>query len=256
MVDGDSGSALAGAAVPLDTALNMTSLMQQLQAACGTTPNTNFDEQGLRPPHFLCADAAALLPGCGALENDVRYDAIVTDPPYGKREWLGGRTQADALLAHADEEEWPTAFGSLTTLQERIQVLLLLGATRLVPGGRLVFWLPVHPTFSYATTDAGAGPDDPPRAAFSPQLPSHPGLDLVSVSRQALSHRFHRLLVCMERNDVQPVGDEWTAKAAAQRQQQPQQEEEEELQETAPLALRAQDNDPRGRRRWHWDSSA
>jgi hypothetical protein len=73
----------------------------------------NFEDRGLKPPHFMCADAATLpdaaLPllreaavtagsGVGGEEEEEglevgRFDAIVTDPPYGKREWLGETKQ-------------------------------------------------------------------------------------------------------------------------------------------------------------------
>jgi hypothetical protein len=63
----------------------------------------NFEDRGLRPPLFACADAATLPQAVRPLLVSARrgadaapdavswFDAIVTDPPYGKREWLGGQ---------------------------------------------------------------------------------------------------------------------------------------------------------------------
>lgn len=70
----------------------------------------NFQDRGLSPPHFMCADAATLPDTAMPLLRDAaaaaattgiddkeaeigRFDAIVTDPPYGKREWLGETKQ-------------------------------------------------------------------------------------------------------------------------------------------------------------------
>ena len=187
---------------------------------------TNFQAQGLSAPEFLVLDAATLSavahlepalrprsppsllastaydePG-EAVERVLQasgeawdlaanglFDAIVTDPPYGKREWLGGRREEDSLgRKEGTRSSWNGAsdgtspinsgtssmhgqdsdpasgpashgpvpgtnpLGSLETLEERINVLLTLAARKLVPGGRLVYWLPVHSSYVYAAS--------------------------------------------------------------------------------------------------------
>ena len=76
---------------------------------------------------------------------------------------------------------------------------------RLKPGGKLVYWLPVQSSFNYslgittsATTVEGqlaCGTIDD--QSIDELLPTHPRLHLQSVSRQALTAKFHRLLVTM-----------------------------------------------------------
>ena len=85
----------------------------------------NFEHYGMRAPSLVCADAAALFEidaaddaadGTGAppstrsehggvgfgteaaLLRSRLFDAVVTDPPYGKREFQGGRMEGDTQV--------------------------------------------------------------------------------------------------------------------------------------------------------------
>jgi hypothetical protein len=213
----------------------------------------NFLERGLSVPRLLCADAASL-PGSlnkltdtspsgeGDSEAYAMFDAIITDPPYGKREWLGGSINGLAFpiepVAASNSLSGPSSvspLGSLSTLRERIDSLLGLGARCLKPGGRLVFFLPVDADLvlpgdhtSIVAPDAlgedasttnrenfGAvaftSPENLPGAALDDAvrrfLPSHPSLEVVSVGRDDLNDRLHRLLVTMRRRDTSELQD-------------------------------------------------
>ena len=92
-----------------------------------------------------------------------RFDAIVTDPPYGLMEGLGRY---------------------YLPLGQRLTALLRLASRRLRVGGRLVFLLPVP-----ADADAAE--------ALPSHLPTSRCLQIERVSRQRLSLRMHRLLCTM-----------------------------------------------------------
>ena len=187
----------------------------------------NFRDRGLLPPHLVCADAAALP---GALEDYLRenekegktkeipvplhFDAIVCDPPYGKREWLGG----NGFLDSSDGDEQQTFFKhqqhhSLVTLRERIDGLLSLSSRCLAQNGRLVFFLPVRADFPGSASSPTATDElrelhesnyDNKRSAAEvlELLPSHPDLEVMSIAREPLNHRMHRLLVVMRRRQI------------------------------------------------------
>ena len=175
----------------------------------------------------MCADAAALP---GALEDYLRenekegktkeipvplhFDAIVCDPPYGKREWLGG----NGFLDSSDGDEQQTFFKhqqhhSLVTLRERIDGLLSLSSRCLAQNGRLVFFLPVRADFPGSASSPTATDElrelhesnyDNKRSAAEvlELLPSHPDLEVMSIAREPLNHRMHRLLVVMRRRQI------------------------------------------------------
>ncbi len=117
-----------------------------------------FRDHALRPPRLALADAARLacLHGGG-----VRFDAIVTDPPYGVMEGLGARFV-------------PTS--------ERVRTLARIAAARLRVGGRLVFLMPFE-------RENGALPELPL------ELPRC--LELESLSHEPISKRLGRALVAM-----------------------------------------------------------
>ena len=127
----------------------------------------NFEQVGLPPPEALVlgdmGQLDELLPATpgGRLE---RFDAIVTDPPYGLMEGLGR---------------------FYLPLGQRLTALLRLASRRLRIGGRLVFLLPV--------------PADADESAALPShgLPTSRCLAIESISRQRLSLRMHRLLCTM-----------------------------------------------------------
>ena len=90
----------------------------------------NFADRGLPAPRLVVSDVADLderldderyyFDDVGGAAAPRFFDAIVTDPPYGKRERVGARG--------AEDLDW-------------LPHLLALAETRLRPRGRLVFWV-------------------------------------------------------------------------------------------------------------------
>jgi len=147
----------------------------------------NFDEAGLPPPAALLTldvgapDAASrLLAGSGGR----LYDALVCDPPYGRREFQqGAEGWAGELTFKVDE----------AALVATLLTLLGLARATLRPGGRLVFLAPVRS----------------PRDASKPDLEALRGalkrgglarnLHLVHIGVEAMHSGLHRAVVVMER---------------------------------------------------------
>eukprot|EP00298_Acanthocystis_sp_HF-20_P028891 c7746_g1_i1.p1 GENE.c7746_g1_i1~~c7746_g1_i1.p1 ORF type:complete len:429 (+),score=144.24 c7746_g1_i1:35-1321(+) len=119
-----------------------------------------------------------------AYRSNIRFDAIVTDPPYGIRE--GSKKvhpNEESHVSQAFRESYQHATQteklSVGTL---LQHLLLLAAERLVMGGRLVFLFPsVIATYS------------------EDLIPTHECLKLISNSEQILTSKFSRRLITMEK---------------------------------------------------------
>ncbi|KAF4517753.1 hypothetical protein B566_EDAN002958 [Ephemera danica] len=124
----------------------------------------------------LVADAALPI-----WRPDLRFDAIITDPPYGIREsterigsWRG------ANIEPIKEAHIPTHIPSKVeyNLQHLLQDLLDFAARYLVVGGRLVFWLPIY------------------------SLPTHQCLSLESNCEQVLcGHTSRRLLTMVKTSE-------------------------------------------------------
>ena len=136
--------------------------------AGGRGIHDNFEAAGLEPPaKLLLGDIASLdedhmLPPTRGARFE-KFDAIVTDPPYGLMEGLGEL---------------------FVPLHERLLTLLRLAARRLRLGGRLVFLLPLP---------AGADAAD----ALPPGLPTSRCLAIEATSRQRVSLKMDRLMVTM-----------------------------------------------------------
>ena len=139
---------------------------------------SNFDDASLSPPELLLLgdasrlDAPDLLPQTdpqsGVPSPYARFDAIITDPPYGLMEGLGS---------------------FYMPLHERLDALLRLSARRLRLGGRLVFLLPIP---SGADALDALHPD-------GKEPPAERCLELEAVCRQRMSLRMHRLMVTMRK---------------------------------------------------------
>ena len=116
------------------------------------TTADNFAFYGLEN-HVIAlfgADAARWATEDGALEGYGLFDAIVTDPPYSRRERArvapGGPAASAAASAAADAPALAATYsdqsGYMGDPLGATETLLKLAARRLRPGGRLVFWLP------------------------------------------------------------------------------------------------------------------
>ncbi|ELU09035.1 hypothetical protein CAPTEDRAFT_4285 [Capitella teleta] len=117
-----------------------------------------------------------------------RFDAIITDPPYGVREpsqKLGkhkqSKSQQDKETAETSAANcYPTK--TSYHLTNMLLDLLDFAARTLTLGGRLVFWMPIV------------------RDIYVPEnIPHHPCLKLVSNSEQIFFIRVSRRLITMEK---------------------------------------------------------
>lgn len=154
---------------------------------------SNFVQYGL-PPALDAVRMDVLCPAWRWPAGGVVH-AVVCDPPYGIRE--GSRAfAADAAAASVAAAGRPgpqRPFAPATVrvaFDDFLHHLLHAAAAALVPGGRLVYWLPTVPD-EYAPAD----------------LPVHPLLRLVANCEQPLSSKLSRRLITMERlPDAPPPG--------------------------------------------------
>ena len=144
---------------------------------------SNFRAYGLPPPAGLLrmdAHLSPLRPDLGELLH-----AVICDPPYGVR--AGGRKSGGRrrnptpIPEECKEKHIPST--KPYPLSECLLDLLDFAARMLVPGGRLVYFLP---SYHGLTTDAD-------------HVPPHPALRRLYVCEQPLQQRFSRKLVVMEK---------------------------------------------------------
>ncbi|KAH8072138.1 tRNA (guanine-N2-)-methyltransferase [Aureococcus anophagefferens] len=121
----------------------------------------NFADRGLPAPRLVVSDVADLderldderyyFDDVGGAAAPRFFDAIVTDPPYGKRERVGARG--------AEDLDW-------------LPHLLALAETRLRPRGRLVFWVatPRDAAAGVAARSRRRASASPPRAGHGRRL--------------------------------------------------------------------------------------
>ncbi|CAG8554363.1 2453_t:CDS:10 [Funneliformis caledonium] len=131
--------------------------------------------------------------------DNLWFDAIVTDPPYGVR--AGAKTLGrkepfkrpltpkliDGIPAHKREDYYPPT--KPYEMSEVLSDLLDFAARFLVVGGRLVYWLPTV-VDEYSNSD----------------LPEHPSMKLVSNSEQNFG-QWARRLVTMEKFKENIIGE-------------------------------------------------
>ncbi len=147
----------------------------------------NFVEAALPEPKALLTldigapDAAATL----LHANGGRpYDALVCDPPYGRREFQGG------------EEAWAGELAfkvDAASLGSTLHTLFLRARQTLTPTGRLVFLAPVR---------SPRDPSKPGLEAFRGMLQAEgaaQGLRLMHLSVEILHRGLHRAVVVMDR---------------------------------------------------------
>lgn len=146
---------------------------------------SNFAQYGL-PPALDAVRMDVLFPAWRWPAGGLIH-AVVCDPPYGIRE--GSRAfaadAAAASVAAAGRPGPPRPYAPATVrvaFDDFLHHLLHAAAAALVPGGRLVYWLPTVPD-EYAPAD----------------LPVHPLLRLVANCEQPLSSKLSRRLITMER---------------------------------------------------------
>ncbi|XP_064651860.1 tRNA (guanine(10)-N2)-methyltransferase homolog isoform X2 [Lineus longissimus] len=126
----------------------------------------------------ILADAAK----CNIYRPGLKFDAIITDPPYGLRE--STRTIAPQKGLQLTEEEKTLWIPSKSKyeLADIFRDLLNFAAKYLTIGGRLVYWMPViRPDYKDS------------------HLPKHPCLSLAANSEQILTMQIGRRLITMEK---------------------------------------------------------
>ncbi|KAI9291017.1 hypothetical protein K502DRAFT_326490 [Neoconidiobolus thromboides FSU 785] len=124
--------------------------------------------------------------------NQIQFDAIVTDPPYGVRAGAkklgrkqGNRKLEDIALingipAHLNSDYLPPKVNY--DMPQVLLDLLNFSANHLTVGGRITFWLP-----NIVENDE------------EPIIPNHPCLNLISDCEQAF-HGWSRRLITMEKH--------------------------------------------------------
>ena len=143
----------------------------------------NFREANLEPPEYLFQGDMVEIEHLMAGSPFSRFDAIVTDPPYGLMEGLGPHYRP---------------------LSMRLTELFFLACKRLRVGGRLVFLLPIP-----SSIDA--------HDIIPPDLPTSSCLEVETIARQRLTNT-DRLLVTLVKVHVPgeelgtpgDAADEWS----------------------------------------------
>lgn len=147
----------------------------------------NFDEAGLPRPQALLpldVEASDAVSRLLAANHGQRYDAIVTDPPYGRRELQRGATTWDVSRRFAMQG---AVVGGLLTR------LLDLARDLLRPHGRLVFLTPVQ---------SPRDPHKPSLTSFSAWVRAEGaarGLDVVHLGEERVHTGLWRAVVVMAR---------------------------------------------------------
>ncbi|XP_013105329.2 tRNA (guanine(10)-N2)-methyltransferase homolog isoform X1 [Stomoxys calcitrans] len=114
--------------------------------------------------------------------DTIKFDSIITDPPYGIRESTEKvETKYNGKPINKDVPHYPST--SHYSLRHLYKDLLLFAAKHLKNGGRLVCWLPFHK-------------DD----YTEKMIPLHKNLRLVSNSEQSLSGQTARRLLTYEKH--------------------------------------------------------
>ncbi|KAK9831589.1 hypothetical protein WJX74_001554 [Apatococcus lobatus] len=139
---------------------------------------SNFKDYGLKPPAGLVRADAHGLPFRSNLHNI--FGAIVCDPPYGVRAG-GTKLEAKPRTNHLDPVDHIPSTAPYA-LSECLWDLLDTAARLLIPGARLVYFLPSIPHLYQETI-----------------LPTHPALKMVANSEQILTQRYSRRLITMQK---------------------------------------------------------
>lgn len=108
-------------------------------------------------------------------------DAVICDPPYGIKEGTRAFREENDFNGSMKRTKHSIPGTQRVVLVEFIEALLQFSADMLVPGGRLVYWLPTTPEYDDA------------------DVPSHPALELLSNCEQVITMRMCRRLITMQR---------------------------------------------------------
>ncbi|XP_054157016.1 tRNA (guanine(10)-N2)-methyltransferase homolog [Oppia nitens] len=144
----------------------------------------NLKQYGLQDKYIDVVAADASLP-IWRKEKRLSIDAIITDPPYGKRESrerIGTEKQykiPDELI----DGHIPAKVEY--NLCDIFSDLLSFSAFHLKIGGRLVFWVPLDKQNN--------------KTNFDITTDCHPCLKVISISEQQLSTYMSRILICVEK---------------------------------------------------------
>jgi tRNA (guanine10-N2)-methyltransferase len=149
----------------------------------------NFKQYGLSRPELVCSDQTHPVWRIVTCDDDeeeknpsiMRFDAIVCDPPYGVRAGArkSGTARRDAKPVLPEHMGDHVPASQVYDVEDVMIDLLDFSAVTLKLNGRLVYLLPTTPDFTRET------------------LPSHPCMEIHSVSEQILRANFSRLLVTM-----------------------------------------------------------
>lgn len=178
---------------------------------CRVNVYSNFADYGLPDPAGLLRIDAANPPW----RRDVPpfLDAVLCDPPYGVR--AGGRKMVPRAPGSKETtaKHLPQYIPATSPygLGECLRDLLDTAARLLVPGGRLVYWMPdFNEDSARADGDgcAAGSPEhdilgsihrDPTLASRGEKVPSHPCLQILNNSVQVLSSRYIRRMITMQK---------------------------------------------------------
>ncbi len=155
-----------------------------LRGKTGRGINANFAQYKLQAPLGVLR--------CDVFHNVFRkreggwFDAVVTDPPYGIKEGAKAFREETFDSRIKDMHYQGT---ERVRFDDLLDILLQFATTVLVPGGRLVYWLPTTPEYC----------DD--------DVPRHPMLELVHNCEQPLTTRMSRRLIVMVRKEGSVAND-------------------------------------------------
>jgi len=139
----------------------------------------NFEQYGVQSRYLDVLVGDASLP---LWRDDLKFDAIITDPPYGVREPTEriGSVENYTIKEEHRANHFPSKVGY--SLREIFSDLIDFGAQRLKVGGRMAFWMPIMRT-TYN--------DD--------HIPRNPSLQLVANCEQSLTAYAARRLIVFEK---------------------------------------------------------
>jgi len=144
--------------------------------------SANFEQYGLTDRY---GDVIACDFSRSPWREDLNFDLIVTDPPYGIREQMVKvGTEKDFTNKPIPEQYLDVHIPEKISysLEQILEDLLNFSATRLTIGGRLVYWIPVI------------------RQQYEAELlPSHPALSILYNCEQVLTSNASRRLIVMEK---------------------------------------------------------